>query len=55
MLRTRPATSVVTSTPRTARSVPTAFSCGCQSWYSAFMALTVAGGCGPLPMYFCIM
>src|SRR6185369_1097782 len=48
-LRTRPAISVVTSTPRTALSVPTALNCGCHSASSAFTAdTTCAPGLGEL-------
>ena len=43
-LRTRPAISVVTSTPRTATIEPTAVSCGCQVRLVACIADTV---CGP--------
>jgi|SRR5689334_19614902 len=46
MLRTRPATSVVTSTPRIARKVPTAVVCGCHCWYSTLVAVTVVDGIG---------
>ena len=42
--RTSPVTSVVMSTPRTARRRPTALISGCQSVYSAAAALTVCGG-----------
>src|ERR1700722_13782863 len=53
--RTRPAISVVTSTPRMARKLPTAFSCGCQSCWVAFMAVTTTAGWGADPWAICPM
>src|SRR5471032_2646404 len=48
-VRTRPAISLVTSTPRTGASVPTEVSCGCHSSVSALAAVTVwAPGLGAL-------
>src|SRR5471030_1509462 len=48
-VRTRPVTSLVTSTPRTGASVPTEVSCGCHSSVSALAAVTVWGpGLGAL-------
>ena len=52
-LRTSPAISVVTSTPRTGTRLPTAFSCGCQLTFCAFIAVTVCGpGLGMLAISF---
>ncbi len=53
--RTKPAISVVTSTPRRARKLPTAFSWGCHSCVAAFMAVTTIGGCGADPCAICCM
>src|SRR6185437_8482383 len=53
--RTRPAISVVTSTPRSARRLPTAFSCGCHSCLPAVIAVTTTGGWGAEPCAICFM
>src|SRR6185312_5977604 len=53
--RTRPAISVVTSTPRSARRLPTAFSCGCHSCLPAVIDVTTTGGWGAEPCAICCM